>query len=262
MKKHTKVLLFLSIALCGIATAQVPNEIEGESSVFWGNASPAAGIKFILQGKKLTDAWLVGANGGGGSTPTLSWNASFSVQPPLLGFSRAFKLANRESIAALLIGDFKKFTSEEIALKFPDILEKIPDGFTKTSSNSFTRAALLSFLIQKESSAKYPLHLVNGIPDASIRITFQDGKSFVLSYAKPEIYLAETKVRTKLGIQEGVNKEVQAFSLDPLMRGAVLAFYRKPGQTELGKLFMKLESIESIEYRANNPEPEEEEESE
>jgi hypothetical protein len=261
IKKTTPFLI--AILLGSLLHAQEAKITSGgTSSILWANGSGLPGIEFTINGKLLTRDWFAGANGGAGPKNTTKWDVSFKPPAPNMGFTQKFDVEDRSSSVALLIGDFKSFSVEELTSLYPDLAEQIPPGFTKPGPKGFTRAALLRFAVPKEAAKKYPVYIVNGIPESVVNLKFKDGKSFELLYGKPEIYMAEANVEVHMGIQVDAHKEIAGFRLDSLHRGGLLSFYRKPGGSELGKMFANLDSIESLEYRAAHPKPEEEEESE
>jgi hypothetical protein len=237
--------------------AQTPKE-ESLSSVIWANGSGVHGLGFDLNGKTISNSWFPGANGGAGSNETTKWLASFKPPEPALGFSRALSVESGSSSVAVLVGDFQTITNEQLELLHPTAKQKTPTGYSKNSEKEFTRAALLNFPIQKDASETYPVHLVNGIPGSMVRVSFSDGRNFQLPYAVPEIYDSQVGVETHMGIQIDSHKEIAGFKLDPLERGGLLVFYRKAGDQTLQKMFVNLHSIESLEYRATHPAPEEE----
>jgi len=262
--KQKKSILFLGAILLGLGPLIHAQEHQGAgggiSSVLWANGSGLPGLELTMNGKVLTSDWYTGANGGAGPKNTTKWDVSFKPPAPSMGFTQKFDVEDRSSSVALLIGDFKHFSADEMASRFPEVVEKIPSGFTNLGTKGFIRAALLRFPIQKEAAPQYPVYLVNGIPESVVKLKFRDGKSFELLYGKPDIYIAEGNVEAHLQIQVDAHKEITGFRLDPLQRGGVFSFYRKLGESKLGKMFANLDSIESLEYRAANPAKEESEE--
>jgi hypothetical protein len=254
-----KILLPLFLAhLCPLSYGQEGEKNSGGlSSVQWANGSGIPGIELTLNGKLITSNWFAGANGGAGPKETTKWSVSFKPSLPSVGFSQSFETQNRSSSAAVLIGDFRAFTLDEMLSRFPDASEITPPGFTNLGPKGFTRATLLRFPIQKDADKKYPVYMVNGIPDTDIKITFHGGKTSNLIYAKPEIFNLEVAVRTEIMIDLDSRKELASMKLVPLHRGGILVFYRKQSQQQYEKLFVKLDSMESIEFRATNPKIEE-----
>lgn len=261
MKSESIAVFLLSLMPLSILCAQQSDKIgEGVSSIQWVNGSGTPGIKLSINEKVVTDSWYAGANGGVGPKNSIKWSVSFSPPAPGLGFSETFTLQNRSSSVALLIGDFKQFTSDEIYSRFPQAGENVPPGFTKLAKAGFTRAALIRFPILKETSSEFPIYLVNGIPDSEIQIAIKDRGLIKLNYGKPETFTAPFGKRTEILIQESAYKEQAAIRPKPSYRGALLAFYRKPGKAQTEKVYVNLDSLESLEYRAANPEMEKEEE--
>ncbi len=257
-KASSTVIILLALAF---STQAQQESSGGVSSIIWTNGSGMPNLKFTLNSKLVSENWLPGAYGGAGPVESINWSASFSPVQPAMGFTETFNVENRSSSIAVLIGDFKSFTNEDMQEAFPNIVEmNTPSGFKKMGPRGYTRAALLRFPIQKDASASYPVYLLNGIPESTVKLTFRDGKIFNLDYGKPETYVAQAENEVHLAIEVDSKKEIVGFRLDSLERGGVLVFYRKPGHAQTEKVFVNLDSLESLEYRAANPEAEEPEE--
>lgn len=265
MKNKTTFALVAVLLIQPIfSQSQTPKD-EGVSSVIWANGSGVPGMRFDLNGKTVSKNWLPGANGGAGPSQATRWLAAFKPLEPALGFSREFLVEAGSSSIAVLFGDFQTTTSEQLELLHPTAKQKTPPGYTKVSEKEFTRAALLSFPIQRDAAETYPVHMINGIPGSNVAVSFRDGKKLQLAYATPQIYEAQAGVETHMGIQIDSHKEVAGFKLDPLERGGLLVFFRKQGDQTLQKMFVNLHSMESLKIRAEilqNKEMQEEESSE
>lgn len=216
----------------------------------WANGSGLPGIHFHLNGKTISNNWFPGASGGAGSYETTKWRASFIPPEPTPGFSRILDVEPGSSSIAVLVGDFRRTTKEELESFYTSPNEKIPPGYTKISEKEFIRASLLHFPVQKDAAAIYPVYMLNAIPNSTITVNFQHGKNFKLTYGTPQVYMALASVEIHMGIQIANHKEIAGFKLNPWERGGLLVFFHKDGLQGLQKMFVNLHSIESLKIRS------------
>ncbi len=210
----------------------------------WANASSAAGIKFTLLGDVVADPWQPGGRVGGGRRSVVAYQATFAPVPPLIPLQQTIKLNAGDSYAGVLVGDFAK-------IKLSPGQTNAPNGLTKLDDESFLRAAVLTIPVAKQKPTEYPVYFLNADPANSIRIEVIRGPTFDLKYAEPATFKAPPESAHRFKVTaKGLTNEL-GFSLDPLYRGGIVAFYASPDGSGTKFVFVKLQSLESLREMVN-----------
>jgi hypothetical protein len=244
-----KVILTAAVTFVAapLVRAQMPNQApEAEfSRVQLANASPLA-VKLTLMGEVVADAWPAGGQLARGPKATLKWGATFEAGSPLAELKESIEIAPGQSGAALLVGDFAKVSADEASGPMP--------GYTKLNDRTLLRASLLKFPIGKQSAKEYPVYLVNGDPESTVKVSVVGGRSFDLEYGKPADFKAPVGAATKLKVvAKGGGRETNVLP-EPYERGIIIAFYRPKDSEEVQMTCMILYSIESPQERSKLPE--------
>ena len=236
MNKHPLSLLLLA-ALSAAALAQ-PSDGPAVSSVQWANASCAGGVKFTLLGDVVADPWQPGGRVGGGPRSATTYRASFAPTPPLAALQQTIQIKAGDSAAAVLVGDFRQ-------VKLPAGQSGTPPGHTRMDDGSFLRADVLTIPVAKQKPPEHPVYFLNGSPSNPVKVELAGGPTFDLKYGEPALFKAVPEDAHRFKVTAKGLAEEMGFSLDPLYRGAIIAFYTTPeGGTKF--VFVKLQSLESL----------------
>ena len=231
-------LSFLLLAAFSAAALAQPSGGPAVSSVQWANASCSGGVKFTLLGDVVADPWQPGGRVGGGPRSTKSYRASFAPAPPLEHLQQTIEINAGDSAAGVVVGDFRK-------IKLPAGQNGTPPGHTRMDDGSFLRAAVLTIPVAKQKPAEHPVYFLNGSPSNPVRVEVAGGPSFDLKYGEPAIFKAVPEKSHRIKVTAKGLEEEMGFTLDPLYRGAIIAFYTTPeGGTKF--VFVKLQSLESL----------------
>jgi hypothetical protein len=222
------------------------------SRVQWLNGTSAPPLEFVLNRTTLSRSWAPGQRLGAGEFPAVAWRAEFKPPEPLRPLRLELDLQDGDSAAAVLVGDFAEVEEDKFNRA------KLPPGYAENDERKIVRAGLIPVRIAKGRSATYPVYLLSGIPDETVRVEVEGGQTYDLEYGVLQSFQAAPGTRPELKIA-GRPTPV-GFDVDNISRGGLFAFCRPPGQERIEYGFLRLHSIESSKERAAELERREQEE--
>lgn len=240
----------MKITFCALAVILITkplaysqsNEPPPLSRVQWLNATCAEPVEFILNGTTLSKTWAPGQRIGTGNFPSLKWVPEFKQAEPPQTIREEIILKNGDSHAVILIGDFKE--TPEIEL----LQGKLPRGYSLSSDRKIVRAGIVNLPILKQKSKFYPVYLLNGIPEITVRAGIPGDKVVELEYGDLEFFMANPDTFPEI-VLPGRPMPV-SFELTNESRGGVFAFYKNKDNSKIEYAFLRLQSIESYqEYK-------------
>jgi hypothetical protein len=180
-----KICLFLFFTILMVETSLFGQaEEQPLSRVQWLNSTCAEPVEFVLNGTTLSSAWSPGQRIGAGNFPALQWSALFKQADPIQIIREEIALKNGDSLAAVLIGDFQETPDIEL------VQGKLPRGYSLNSDRKIVRAGIAKIPIIKGKANSYPVYVLNGIPEETVRVGTPGGKVFELGYGDLEYFMA------------------------------------------------------------------------